>query len=390
MKLTLWLRERGLAAAILLGVLGCLGGCASRPAVAPVAPLLHDGLFSPSQEDVAPERVLALSEAMREYADRELRVKGHRDPRRVLIQALGERGHLHLAYDTARTGNAAETYAARSGNCLSLVLMTGAFARHLGLPVTYQEVRTEPQYLRAGGLTLEQGHVNLLLAHRGERPISGTIDLVVDFLPDVGLRGGRVSALEERTVLAMYMNNRAAETLAEGRLDDAYAWARAALLQDPDHGAAANTLAVVYMRRGALQASEVALRHTLARDADNSAALSNLVIVLRQLGRHTEAQLAAAHLARVQPYPPFHFLEQGRLALQTGDIEQARDLFARELRRQPFQHEVHFWAAQASWRLGDVTATAEHLRKAMDYSTTMSSQKLYSGKLEHLRALRLQ
>jgi len=31
----------------------------------------------------------------------------------------------------------------------------------------------------------------------------------------------------------MYMNNRAVETLARGNLDDAYWWARAAILEDP-------------------------------------------------------------------------------------------------------------------------------------------------------------
>jgi Tfp pilus assembly protein PilF len=382
--------ERSLSFCLLIGLLAWLGGCASVLPGPPVTGLLHDELFAPSQEDVAPERVLALSDAMRDYANRELRVGGHRDLRRALIEALQQQGHLHLAYDATRTGNAAETYAARSGNCLSLVLMTGALARYLGLDVTYRNVGLDPQYTRSGGLTLENGHVNLLMAHRGERPIWGADDLVIDFLPTSVLNGHRAAVLEERTVLAMYMNNRAAETLTEGRLDDAYAWARAALLQDPAFGAAANTLAVIYMRRGALPAAEAALRHALARDADNTAALSNLVSVLRLHGRPEEAANVAAHLARVQPYPPFHYFELGRRALEDGKVAEARDLFARELRRQPYQHEVHFWAAQASWRLGDVNDAAEHLRQAADYSTTVASQKLYSSKLDHLRALRLQ
>ncbi len=387
MKTLLWPLRRHLSAGL---VLALLGGCAQLPPAPSATPLLHDELFAASSEDVAPERVLALTDQMRDYADRELRITGHRDPRRALIEALHERGHLHLAYDATRTGNAGETYAARSGNCLSLVLMTGAFARHLGLAVTYRGISLEPQYTRAGGLTLENGHVNLLMAHRGERPLWGAQDLVIDFLSSDALRSQRAEPLEEHTVIAMYMNNRAAETLAEGRLDDAYAWARAAVLQDPAYGAAANTLAVVYMRRGALPQAETALRHALALHASNTAALSNLVSVLRAHGRAPEADAVAAQLARLQPYPPFHFLELGRDALAAGNVTQARELFARELRRQPYQHEVHFWAAQAAWRLGDTDAAAEHLRQAMDYSTTLANQKLYSGKLDHLRALRLQ
>ncbi len=368
-----------------------LTACATlRPAPDPT-PLLHDALFAPSQDDTDPARVLAMSDAMREYADKELRARiGRRDARRVLIEALHERGQLEIAYDATRTGNAAETFEARRGNCLALVLMTGAFSRHLGLEVTYRNVLMEPQYSRAAGLTLENGHVNLLMSQTRHRPLWGADDLIVDFLPTPETRGRRVEALEEEALLAMYMNNRAAERLAEGRVDDAYAWARAALRQDPRHGAAVNTLAVVYLRRGALKEAEDALRFVLAREPENTAALSNLVSLLRTQGRGDEAEAHATLLRRLQPVPPFEFFEKGRQALAAGDALKARELFEKELRLQPFQHEVHFWAAQAALQLGDGRQADEHLRQAMDYSPTLAGQKIYATKLERLRALRVQ
>ena len=368
-------------------------GCATPPPVAggDARVLLHDEWFASSREDTDPDRVLALNDSMRAYADNELRALiAHRDPRRVLIEALHDRGQLRLAYDAERTGNAAETFDSRSGNCLSLVLMTGALARHLGLPVTFRAVQLDPQYTRAGGLTLENGHVNILMAHMGERPIWGAHDLVVDFLPTRELTGHSATVLPENTVVAMYMNNRAAETLADGHVDDSYAWARAALMQDPQHASAVNTLAVVYMRRQQYGAAEETLRYALAREPENTAALSNLVQVLRLTGRQADADIVAARLKALQPYPPFYFLEAGRRALEAGKAAEARDLFDRELRRQPFQHEVHFWSAQAWAQLGNGTKAAEHLRQAMDFSTTIASQKLYSAKLDRLRALQLQ
>lgn len=368
-----------------------LSACASlRPPPDPL-PLLRDALFAPSREDTDPARVLALSDAMKHYADVELRARvGHRDIRRVLIEALHERGQLEIAYDATRTGNAAETFDSRSGNCLALVLMTGAFARHLGVDVSYRNVLLEPQYSRAAGLTLENGHVNLLMSQTRHRPLWGADDLIIDFLPTPETRGRRVEVLSEEAVLAMYMNNRAAERLAEGRIDDAYAWARAALLQDGRHAAAANTLGVIYLRRGALPEAEAALRYVLARDPENTAALTNLVSLLRTRGRTTEAEPYAALLRQLQPLPPFELFEQGRQALAAGDAARARLLFDRELRLQPFQHEVHFWAAQAALQLGDERQAAEHLRQAMDYSPTLAGQKLYAAKLDRLRTLHLQ
>ena len=72
----------------------------------------------------------------------------------------------------------------------------------------------------------------------------------------------------------------------------------------------------------------------------------------------------------------------------------AQKLFDRELGRQPLQHEVRFWAAQAAWHLGDAAKAADHLRQAMDNSPDPRSQAVYATKLDHLldrfRASRLQ
>ena len=50
------------------------------------------------------------------------------------------------------TRNAAEAFDARSGNCLSLVIMTAAFAKELGLPVRYQNVFVDEAWSRSGDL----------------------------------------------------------------------------------------------------------------------------------------------------------------------------------------------------------------------------------------------
>ena len=72
-------------------------------------------------------------------------------------------------------------------------------------------------------------------------------------------------ALRKATVVAMFMNNRAAEHLTARQHDAAGAWARAAVLQEPGFLAAVNTLAIVCLRSGHLPEAEAALRHVLAR-----------------------------------------------------------------------------------------------------------------------------
>ena len=375
-----------------------LCGCAAQSPRLPMAsaPPLHDDAFRPPARPLDPARVFDLSPEMRQYAQQRLApLMRSADPRRALIEQLyrlPEHGGLQLRYDTGSTRNAAEAFADRAGNCLSLVIMTAAFARHFGLPVRFQSVRVPEVVSRSGDLTFVSGHANLMLGGL-RRETSGADGswLVVDFLPGADIRRQLADEIPERTVLAMYMNNRAAEWLADGQLDEAYWAARDAIGIDPVFLPAANTLAVVYLHRGLLDSAETTLRQLLAADTDNISALSNLVNTLGRQGRAAEAEVVFRRLQALQPYPPFHFHDLGMAALARGEPEAALAHFRDELRRHPDQAESHHGLAQAYWLLGDTARAARHLAQAVEHSTTLASRSLYADKLARLRgATRLQ
>jgi tetratricopeptide (TPR) repeat protein len=382
--------------------LAALAGCAQM-ALPPAAPpsLLQDAAFGPITEVPDAQALFQLSAEMREFADRELggsRPGRALDPdlRRALIAALYNVRGLRLQYEGGQTRDAREAYEARAGNCLSLVIMTAAFAKHLDLPVSYQQVDAPAYYSRFGDLTLTSGHVNLVLAPprpRGARAAfsaNTTEALTIDFLPQDELRGQRTRLLDESTVVAMFLNNRAVELLASGHVAEAYAHSRAALMQEPRFAAAINTLGVIYNHANLAGPAERAFRHVLVAEPDNVSALSNLSRLVAAQGHAAEAAELTARLERLQPVTPFQQFLAGREAMKRGDYAQARDLFLNELRLQPFQDEVHFWAAQAYWRLGENERAARHLAWAAEYSPTRSEQARYAGKLAQLRAHTLQ
>jgi len=369
-----------------------LGGCAqvAKAPPAPVAPLLQDDAFVSSARPVHPEDILAMSPAMVHYVEDEISRRLRRSGRQQgLIDALYDRDMLRLEYDSATTRTASEAFAARSGNCLSLVIMTAALARYLELPVNFQSVDVEESWTRGQALLLAAGHVNLVL---GQRPLDkgrGVFtdpQMTVDFLPPQDLRGRRVTPISEARVLAMYLNNRAAETLAQGDLNQAYAWARAALIQDPGFTSAPITLGVIYHRRGLLAPAEAAFRHALRSEPQNTQALADLSSVLFSQGRNAEANEVKQTLARLEAFPPFHFFELGKAAVQRGDYEAGRAWLQRELSRDPDYHEVHFWLAVAYSGLGDAKAARKHLTQALANSTTRGEHDLYAAKLDRLQA----
>lgn len=367
-----------------------LGACATAPVAPTAAHLLHDDLFQqPSERIEDAAAIFAVSDEMRHHLAFELaaqlRMKGRA---KGLSEALYSRNMLAIDYDGTLTRNAAETFRARSGNCLSLAIMTAALARELDLAVTYHSVIGEEQWSRSGGVYFAAGHVNLTLGRRYIDPKNrlGTGDLLtIDFVPVRAPHGQRTWLIEEKTVAAMYMNNRAAEALAQGRWNDAYWWARAAITQDPAFTSAANTLGVVYRRMGHLAQAEEALAHVMAREPRNTTVLSNLALVYADQGRAAEAAAATRKLLALQPQPPFHFLERGIAAIRRGDFAAAREDFKREAERDAEYHELQFWLAVASAGLGDYGAASRHLQAAIRNSPDRRQQELYSAKLSLIR-----
>ncbi len=368
-----------------------LAACASAPVTLQPTHLFNDKLFAPPTERVSADDVFAVSDAMKRYLKTEiasqLQVKG---VQQGLIDALNSKSQLKVEYDSATTRNAAQTFADRAGNCLSLVIMTAALAKELGMSVHFQSVFVDETWSRSGGLYFAIGHVNLTVGRRVHdirSRIDDNVMMTIDFNPPLENKSYHTWAIKEETVMAMFMNNRGAEALARGQVSDAYWWVREAIRQDPNFLSAYNTLGVVYRRSGHPLAAEKVFMHALARDPESILFMSNLALVFDDEGRAVDAKLLTAKVERRQPYPPFHFFNLGTDAMQAGDYKTARDMFMRELVRDPYNHEFHFWAARAFAHLGDMAQSRRHLTVAMNFSTTRREHELYAAKLDRIKAI---
>jgi Tfp pilus assembly protein PilF len=376
---------RGWAVA-LLGL--TLAACASAPPDSAPASFFNDRLFRAPTERISADDVFALSAEMKEYLSVDIApLLRSRGTRQGLVDALMTPGLLRLEYESTMTRNAAQAFGARSGNCLSLVIMTAAFAKGLDLPVRFQTVTADETLGRSGDMQFIIGHVNVTLGDRIAEVGSHRSDLLtVDFVPTQGAARASTRPIAEDTVVAMFMNNRSAESLAAGRVDDAYWWARAAIGRDPKFMSAYNTLGVVYRRKGDLADAERTFAYALEREPENTHIMSNLVPVLEAMGRRSEAAALAHRLEELDPHPPFSYFMLGMNALRERNFVQARDLFAKEVDRAPYYHEFRFWLAQSYLALGDVDHAKKQLALALEYSDTNRERALYAAKLARIKS----
>lgn len=380
----------GVRAALAAVVLG-LAACSTVPPPLPPAALWADAAFSapmPAPEDA--RQALQASPAMLAWLASQptLRPRApHRD--RALLALLDQAGALRLDYDARRTRTAAEAFEARQGNCLSLVMMTAALAEAMGLELQFQQVEVDDNWRRQGDLFVSALHVNLVLtppAISATRLARGWQEsLVVDFLPSGDLQRRRVRRIAEDTVLAMYLNNRAAEHLLEARFDAAYAAVRQALQHDPQLSLAYNTLGVIYTRRGLARQAVLAFEHALTLSPDNLNVLANLATAWRRAGDLPRAEALDRELLRREPDPPYAYFDRGMAALRAGRLPEARHWLEREVQRVPDEAEFRYWLAVVAFRLGDEAGAQAQLSQAVVHSDNRDDRALYAAKLAWLR-----
>ncbi len=365
-----------------------LTACATpQQRVPPPEFLFNDSLFSAPSERISVADVFALNDGMKLYL--KTAIAGLRQlmgAQQGLIHALYQKDQLKLQYDSSMTRNASQAFDARAGNCLSLVIMTAAFAKELGLQVRYQSAYLEETWARSGDLLVRSGHVNVTLDRKlGDRSAIGESALTIDFLPAENLRGMRSRDISEGMIVAMYMNNKAVEALVEGRTDDAYAWTREAMIQSPEYLGSHNTLGVIYMRRGDLAQSARVFSYLLEREPTNARGMSNLAQVFARQGRDEESAALLRRLAQIEPVGPFHFFNLGVAAMEQENFKLAKEMFAREVARADYHAEFHFWLALANFKLGDIEPAKRHLALAMENGVTRNDRELYAAKLAWLQ-----
>jgi tetratricopeptide (TPR) repeat protein len=369
-----------------------LSACAGPPPLSPARgqALLNDALFSAPSDTINAAEVFALSAEMRQFiavdiAD-QLRIKGMQQG---LFDALYSEGKLKIDYDAGHTKNAAQAFSERAGNCMSLVLMTAAFAKEIGLEVQFQNVTISPSWSRNGKLLLSAGHVNIVLLekHTPKTFFSGVRrQFTVDFLPPEEMRHLATEIISEKTAIAMFMNNRAAESLAQGQLDNAYGWVRAAITQDPSFINAYNTLGAIYRAHGNLQQAQTAFIFALEQNPKDTSAMLNLSYSYRAQGRIEEADLLVHKIEKIRPHQAYYFFNLGQQAMKDGDFNLAKDLFNKEVHTAPDNPEFNFWLASALYKLGDFTAAQRVMTQAIKNSTNPRDHDIYVTKLDRIKA----
>lgn len=296
-----------------------------------------------------------------------------------LVDFLFDPQGLGMTYDADANHTVAESYATRKANCLSFTLLAIALAREAGLDAYGQEIAETLAWRQEKNTIYRTHHVNAgVRIHQRRLTVDVAWEEVIARKPPRHIRDERL--------LVHYYNNRAAQLMEEGRMDDALRHADRALALDPAYAATWSNTGVLHLRRGDVAKAVAYYRHALHLDPANSGALSNLVAYFQRTGNARAAAPLEARLARVLARDPFHhFLmgveheRRGAFDLAVRDYRKAIELF-------PEEHRFHFGLARAYFQRGDTRRAGVALARAEQLSDG-DDRRLYHAKLDTLRRL---
>ncbi|MDR7067193.1 Flp pilus assembly protein TadD [Pseudoxanthomonas japonensis] len=342
---------------------------------APVAPPV------PAAQPPTPIEVMALPEPLRQQFHAKVlsTPRGSEQRLRRMVEFLFSPDDLGMSYDIDANHTVSEAYATRKANCLSFTLLAIALAREAGLQAYGQQIDETLAWRQEQDTLYRTNHVNA-----GVR-IQDRL-LTVDVAWDEVIARKPPRRISDKRLLVHYYNNRAADLLEAGRLEDALRYAEVAKAMDPGYAVTWSNTGVLHLRHGDPVQAEQHYLHALQLDPQHPGALSNLAAHYQRTGNTAAAARLQARLHRVQAMDPFHHFMQGVRHERERDFERAVRDYRQAIKLFPDEHRFHFGLARVHFQMGDHRRAGKALARAERLSEG-GNRRLYHAKLDALRRL---
>ncbi|MFU8877561.1 MAG: tetratricopeptide repeat protein, partial [Wenzhouxiangellaceae bacterium] len=388
-----------LVAGAVVGLASVISGCATGPHPDESAwladrnrtPIFAEDVFQPRRTVPEIDEFLALTpEQQSRFLDFfHDRSNAHLQPNQRVHEFLVQ--NLSDVEFGSNTLSAAQTIERQLGNCMSLALVTTAYARLGGVEAGWQLSPARPLYSSEGSVIYSADHIQTRLFSPAWKPGDDTYDpnaplrsyLLIDYFTDQPPRRGL--PLRENQMIALVYQNLGVEALAEGRVEDSFWLLREALEHDPRNGQIYNSMAVLHRRAGQEEVAEQLFAHALKLAGEDLLILRNLRRMMLAQGRDQEAERLHERIQALPDPDPYPKLAQGDQALREGRLDDALRHYRQARRIAPYLHEIDQRMAQVYLETGNIGRAQREFRRAHDNAIADADRRQYQAKLKVLR-----
>ena len=328
---------------------------------------------------VSNEEAMALNDEMQEFLKNNVGKRAGLSVKvKQLADAIFSKEKFGLEYgETTRT--AAETFAAKQGNCLSFTFMFVVMARGVGLDARFQEVEIPPEWTFAKETYILNRHINIYV-DQGWLPPKVVDFNIADFKAEFDTQ-----IISDQRALAHFFNNLGAEFMQHGDVPGAfYAFRRAIVENDRSFAPAWDSLGTLYGRMGLFYHAEASFLQALEIDRSDLTAMANLTALYDRLG---EPKLASRYRNKVTTHRMRNPYYRFQLALTAYHVEDY-DLAINHLKyaMQKGRNDDRFCAllGLVYLQLGDEKKSRRWMARAEKYAETDALKRTYSSKIDRL------
>ena len=324
--------------------------------------------------------LLELNQEIKDYLAANIHPLDHVSQKiKKLRELLFNEEYLNIQYEDSANYSAIETFKARQANCLSLVNLFIAMARHVGLDAQYQTVQIRPRWDLRGNLLVLSEHIN------ATGRVTHSSRYIVDFTPELSLQQRTASVVSDSHARALYFNNLGVEKLIVREYDEALAYFKNALWIEPELAIAWNNAGAVYNRLALTELAEYSYQRSFNIDKSSSTSINNLAKLYYAQQDYEKADIYNQAIQRFNNKNPYYHFLLGNLAYSDGNFDRARRHYYAAIKRKEIEPDFYFAMSQTYQQLGMLDQAQQMLGRAA-YMLELSDEA-YRPSQEKLRII---
>jgi len=325
-----------------------------------------------------PDTFFELSQEMKDFCDQNIMIHANEYSKyNSLLTTMFDEDGLGMTYSNRRTTPPKQTFALRTGNCLSFTGMFIAMARYCGFDAQFEEVSDLSKWAKKGDYTVYNRHMICSIMLDGRRN-------EIDFNYHKKRVYQFINLVSDKRGIAHFYNNLGAEALGNDDVYLATIYLEKAIETDPKFSFGWTNLGIIRRINGHFDEAEICYRKASKLNRMDQTPIMNLAFLYQIQGKDQQAKRLMKKVKRFQAKNPYHHYELGKNAYNNGQYKEA----ITHLKRAVKIHDTHpkfMLSLAAAYKQAGQTKKAQSLiKKAKENAETYDTEALYDKKLQLL------
>lgn len=285
------------------------------------------------------------------------------------------------------TLTAQQTIELAHGNCISLAILTQAYANLIDLETGFQEMTSEPVFAKEGNLVFIANHFRTKL-YRPFIEETGKITAIkpgvlVDYFPSRG--SFYVGSANYDDLIAKYYSNLAAEALLDNDYNQVYSLLIKANQYTPNDAELFNLAAILHRRVNDQITSQKIYQTALDQQLQSLNLLSNYKVLAEDIGNEMLVEQLNS-LLNTQEKGPFELIALGETEALSGRLMNAKRHINEAMEKAPYLAEPYVALAKIRYQQGNLNDAQKLLNQAMKLERDQQQRNVYAAKLASIES----